>query len=90
MRDDSGVKVAADGGMEVTFVPSGRTDDDDNDAEGGRSKKPARRKGVEEFGAGMEKGGEAPEMRLSESDRKGREHRRKGMRSGSKNTFRRM
>jgi ribosome biogenesis protein ENP2 len=49
------------------------------------------RKGVERFGAGMEKGGEDPGMRaLSEQERSGRTRRRRGMRSGSKNAFRQM
>ena len=49
------------------------------------------RKGVERFGAGMEKGGEDPNMRvLSEQERRGRSQRRRGMRSGSKNAFRQM
>ena len=55
----------------------------------GKGKEP-RRKGVEVFGAGMEKGGEEPEVAMSEAERRGRTKRRQGMRSGSKNTFRRM
>lgn len=93
MRDDNPVKFTADGDMEMTYVPSeaaGATDYGEGDRPSGRSKLLQRRKGVEVFGAGMEKGGEAPEFALSESDRQGRTHRRKGMRSGSKNTFRRM
>jgi len=55
-----------------------------------RDSKDARtRKGVERFGAGLEKGGEDPDMRLlSEQERRGRTKRRRGMRSGSKNAFR--
>ena len=49
------------------------------------------RKGVERFGAGMEKGGEDPNLRvLSTQERSGRSQRRRGMRSGSKNAFRQM
>ena len=49
------------------------------------------RKGVERFGAGMEKGGEDPNLRvLSAQERSGRSQRRRGMRSGSKNAFRQM
>lgn len=49
------------------------------------------RKGVERFGAGMEKGGEDPNIRaLSEQERRGRSKPRRGMRSGSKNAFRQM
>ena len=45
---------------------------------------------MEAFGAGMERGGEGPDVEMSEAERKGRTKRRQGMRSGSKNTFRRM
>ncbi|KAI0340390.1 hypothetical protein BDW22DRAFT_1398755 [Trametopsis cervina] len=83
------IKFSADGGIEMTYVPSGAVDDDVAESSS-KSKMPQRRKGVEVFGAGMEKGGEDPDIVLSESDRQGRTHRRKGMRSGSKNTFRRM
>lgn len=99
-----GVRATGDGGMEVSWVPSsksnGTLEDDDEAMEsssrGGKKnkgqEKDRRKKGIEIFGAGMEKGGEAQEAAaaLSESERSGRMHRRKGMRSGSKNTFRRM
>ena len=86
------IKVNEEGGVEMTYIPSGSRADDDNDRGGrsGRQGKDARRKGVETFGAGMEKGGEEPEANLTESERKGKTQRRKGMRSGSKNVFRRM
>jgi hypothetical protein len=46
-------------------------------------------KGVERFGAGMEKGGGDRSAReLSEQERSGRKQRRRGMRSGSKNALR--
>lgn len=48
-----------------------------------------RRKGVELFGAGMERGGER-QVDVSDGDRRGRTERRKGVRSGSKNTFRKI
>ena len=83
------VRFSADGGVEMTFVPSMSADAD----EGAGSKaagRQARRKGVETFGAGLEKGGPEPEVAMAESERKGRTQRRKGMRSGSKNAFRRM
>ena len=88
--------VSADGGFEMTWVPSSskQTSIDDKIASGGdgdvRRKHNDRQKGVEIFGAGMEKGGEDPSIDLSESERKGRTQRRTGIRSGSKNTFRRM
>ncbi|GBE87402.1 Ribosome biogenesis protein enp2 homolog [Sparassis crispa] len=94
---DTQLRHSADGGMEMSFIPkasSHHADDDilDDDHDNGmkqRVKGTARRKGVETFGAGMERGGRE-EQEMSESERKGRTHRRKGMRSGSKNTFRRM
>lgn len=88
---DTAVKFAADGGVEMTYIPSASYEadaDEGRDAKAGAKK--GRRKGVEVFGAGLEKGGEELEAALSESERKGRTQRRKGMRSGSKNTFRRM
>lgn len=87
MSDFEGVKFAADGGVEMTYIPSASAAADD----GGKAaaKKP-KRKGVETFGAGLEKGGEEPEVAMSEAERRGRTQRRKGMRSGSKNTFRRL
>ncbi|EGN92515.1 hypothetical protein SERLA73DRAFT_117248 [Serpula lacrymans var. lacrymans S7.3] len=83
----------AEGGMETSWVPSSTKGDEDSifDNSGGqssRSGKNAKRKGVEVFGAGMEKGGEDYGRELSESEKKGRTQRRKGMRSGSKNVFR--
>ena len=91
---DADVRRTADGGVEMTFIPrttaSGADyDDEENPQKAGKGKEP-RRKGVEVFGAGMEKGGEEPEVAMSEAERRGRTKRRQGMRSGSKNTFRRM
>ncbi|KAF9239282.1 WD40-repeat-containing domain protein [Melanogaster broomeanus] len=80
----SNVRFSKDGGMEMSFVPSG-TDDLRNSAP---ARKKTIRKGVEVFGAGMERGTEEPKGEMSESERRGRTHRRKGMRSGSKNVFR--
>ncbi|THH00034.1 hypothetical protein EW026_g2434 [Hermanssonia centrifuga] len=86
--DSQSYKISADGGMEYSYIPSGNYADDvdGKQAKGGN---PPRKRG-EVFGAGMEKGGDEPDREMSESERKGRTQRRKGMRSGSKNTFRRM
>ncbi|CCL99104.1 uncharacterized protein FIBRA_01118 [Fibroporia radiculosa] len=96
----SDVRFTSDGGMEVTFTPSatGTRDGDDEmigeDPSGGKSghnsKRPekGRRKGMETFGAGMSRGAQEHEREMNESERRGRTQRRKGMRSGSKNTFR--
>lgn len=83
------VKFSADGGVEMTFVPSMSADAEGGERAGSKGKQ-ARRKGVETFGAGLERGGPEPEVAMAESERKGRAQRRRGMRSGSKNTFRRM
>ncbi|OSD08759.1 hypothetical protein PYCCODRAFT_1380619 [Trametes coccinea BRFM310] len=95
-RDDSEIRHTADGGIEMTFIPkttsSGHDYDDGLSSAGqqkGKGKEP-KRKGVETFGAGLERGGEEPEREMSEMERKGRTKRRQGMRSGSKNTFRKM
>jgi ribosome biogenesis protein ENP2 len=103
---DEHVFRKTDGSVEVSWVPTSRSARLDAEAEGdgedegglverrsGRHKRASKdtRKGVERFGAGMEKGGEDPDMRvLSEQDRSGRTQRRRGMRSGSKNAFRQM
>ncbi|KAJ4468823.1 NUC153 and WD40 repeat-containing nucleolar rRNA processing-related protein [Lentinula aciculospora] len=86
------VSIAEDGGMEMSWVPSANSQSENLEKSSGRGKdgnQLSRRKGVEKFGAGMEKGGEES-VELSESDRKGRVQRRQGNRSGSKNAFRRM
>ncbi|KAL4254367.1 WD repeat NOL10/ENP2 family protein [Abortiporus biennis] len=91
-------RPTGDGGLEMSWVPSTTAGDDEwDEGQSGKNSapkrangRPERRKGVETFGAGMEKGGEDPDFKMSDSDRSGRTHRRKGMRSGSKNTFRRM
>jgi ribosome biogenesis protein ENP2 len=94
-QQSSELRVSEDGGMEVSWMPSsssGHIDEGDELVSGGRSsedKGRERRKGVQSFGAGMERGGEE-RSQLSENDRKGRTERRKGVRSGSKNVFRRM
>jgi ribosome biogenesis protein ENP2 len=95
-RGSLGPRVSGDAGMEMSWVPassSGTRDEDDNLVSGGgrpsKVEGRERRKGVEIFGAGMERGGEE-HSRMSESDRKGRTERRKGVRSGSKNIFRKM
>ncbi|KAJ7135990.1 hypothetical protein C8R44DRAFT_608792 [Mycena epipterygia] len=77
--------------MEVSWVPSASSAmDADADAVTGPRSKSKPRKGVEAFGAGMEKGYGWEDTEVAEQDRKGRTQRRKGVRSGSKNVFRRM
>jgi ribosome biogenesis protein ENP2 len=103
-REDEHILRKGDGSVEVSWVPdpkSSRSDvpavgEDDEDLVGRQQRRQKRalkdtRKGVERFGAGMEKGGEDPNMPvLSEQERRGRSQRRRGMRSGSKNAFRQM
>ncbi|OBZ78284.1 Ribosome biogenesis protein enp2, partial [Grifola frondosa] len=91
----SGIRHTAEGGIEMSWVPSSNApaadaDDVFGESTGKQGKGVAKRKGVEMFGAGMEKGGEEHEHAMTESERKGRTQRRKDMRSGSKNTFRKM
>jgi len=80
----SNVKFSADGGLEMSFIPSSSAVED--------APKPAKRKdlrkGVEVLGATMERGGGESQGEIGESDKRGRTYRRKGQRSGSKNTFR--
>ncbi|TDL24601.1 hypothetical protein BD410DRAFT_838116 [Rickenella mellea] len=103
-RDASNVSRAADGSMSISWVPSnsgkkssssrnaqGDGGEDDAFDSGGRGTKMERKKkGVETFGAGLEKGGGDERRELSEGERKGRDRRRRDVRSGSKNVFRRM
>ncbi|KAI0371259.1 hypothetical protein BV20DRAFT_993435 [Pilatotrama ljubarskyi] len=92
-REDAAVRRTADGGIEMTFIPrtsSSGHDYDDGPVSGKAKAKEPKRKGVETFGAGMERGGEDPEREMSEAERKGRTKRRQGMRSGSKNVFRKL
>lgn len=80
-----------DGGMEISWTPSGKADAGDDYETGAQKKRgKTKRPGVESFGAGMERGGAEPEIELSEADRSGRTRRRRDVRSGSKNAFRRM
>jgi len=75
-------------------VPSssaaGGKDKGDRQGKPSRTGKDKHRKGVETFGAGLEKGVEERMEFANDSERQGRSHRRKGVRSGSKNAFRRL
>ncbi|KAG1731595.1 WD40-repeat-containing domain protein [Suillus paluster] len=75
-------------GFEMSWVPSSSNKDARKDSEKGNRG----RKGVEVFGAGMERVDEerVNANALSESERTGRSQRRKGMRSGSRNVFRQL
>lgn len=77
------------GGFEMSWVPSSTKD---TSRDRGSRKDRSTRKGVEVFGAGMERGGGDGDGTavLSENERTGRKQRRKGMRSGSKNVFRQL
>jgi len=78
--------------MEISWVPSsgsGGKGGGNGQRRGQSGNENGRRKGIESFGAGLERGFEE-HANLGESDRQGRTHRRKGVRSGSKNVFRRI
>ena len=84
-----------DDAMEISWVPtssSSATGGKDNDDKQNKSKsvKDKLRKGVETFGASLERGVEERMEFSNDLERQGRSHRRKGVRSGSKNTFRRL
>ena len=81
----------SDGSAGVSWVPAAKSKSEaraeKDDMRGGKPRKDP--KGVERFGAGMEKGGVDRNAReLSEQERSGRTQRRRGMRSGSKNALR--
>ncbi|KAH9477781.1 Ribosome biogenesis protein enp2-like protein [Psilocybe cubensis] len=83
-------RMDADAPMEISWVPSSSSGGrNGGDGEGGKSsnKDKVRRKGVETFGAGLERGVEE-KVDMGDSERHGRTQRRKGVRSGSKNAFR--
>lgn len=75
--------------MEVSWIPSGRDRNDKGSSASRQNNNGGRRKGVETFGAGMERG-YVPDDEVGESDKKGRTQRRRDVRSGSRNVFRRM
>ncbi|KAF8526518.1 hypothetical protein BU17DRAFT_74093 [Hysterangium stoloniferum] len=80
-----------DGAMEMSWIPSTTAGDDDYSGdENTKSRKPKKVKGVETFGAGMEKGRKPAELEGDEASRSGRTKRRSGVRSGSRNVFRRL
>ena len=84
-----------DDAMEISWVPSssasatGRKDKSDRQSKS-RTSENRRRKSVETFGAGLERGVEERTEFSNDSEKQGRSHRRKGVRSGSKNAFRRL
>lgn len=82
-QTSSNVKYSTDGGLEMCFIPSSATE-----AGPAPSKKNEVKKGVEVLGASMERSRDEPREEIAESERRGRTHRRKGQRSGSRNTFR--
>jgi len=82
----SGLQKAGDGGFSLSWVPFQTKDDSGRPVEG---KSKMKRPGIEYLGAGLEKGVERVNN-LSETDRKGRSVRRKNIRSGSKNVFRKV
>ncbi|CAE6480605.1 unnamed protein product [Rhizoctonia solani] len=80
---DAHVNSLEDGGFEMSFVPSGKSDRPER-----KTNRPTGGKKVERFGAGMERGGWRDDD-SGENERNGRTRRRTGIRSGSKNAFRR-
>ena len=82
---ESGLQKVDDGGFALSWIPSNIKDDSGSGAGKPKTKRP----GVEYLGAGLEKGVERLNN-LSEAERKGRSERRKNVRSGSKNVFRKL
>ena len=81
---ESGLKKVDDGGFTLSWIPSNTRDS------GKPEGKPnTKRPGIEYLGAGLERGVERLNN-LSEAERKGRSERRKNVRSGSKNVFRKL
>lgn len=84
----SGLQQAEDGGFAVSWIPSQTEGDSGKPARVGATSK-IKRPGIEYLGAGLEKGVERLNN-LSETEKKGRSERRKNVRSGSKNVFRKV
>ena len=90
---DQAVKNADGGVMEMSWMPTTSARDDDRpDDWGAAGERPRgkKRKGVETFGAGMEKGVDVSEAAGQAAGRTGRTKRRSGVRSGSRNVFRKL
>lgn len=87
-EDGDIIRHGEDGGMIISYMPSSSKSRDQKMGDNNDRKKDHKKKraGVEYLGAGLERGVERVE--LPESERKGRTHRRQGVRSGSKNAFR--
>ncbi|WVF71869.1 hypothetical protein IAT40_006679 [Kwoniella sp. CBS 6097] len=91
------MRRSADGGMEMSFIPTSKPSRSGNNSDGGNGSEDdeysggTRRKDrkVERFGAGLEKGGGEDEDDGELAGRGGRTQRRHPGRSASKNAFRR-
>ena len=86
-----------DGPRDITWTPSAASEKKHKHSEmlSDSATSNAREKGKskrERFGAGLERGGQEEDARalLKEEERRGRTHRRTGIRSGSRNTFRKL
>lgn len=79
------------GAMEMSWTPTttSRDDQPSDDETLSRPKPKGKRKGIETFGAGMEKGIDTTGQ-INEGSRTGRSKRRSGVRSGSRNAFRKL
>ncbi|KAF8589127.1 WD repeat-containing protein [Ramaria rubella] len=76
--------------MEMSWMPTTTSKDDHSEGEA-PAKSKGKRKGMETFGAGMEKGSNPNgDHGGEESNRTGRSKRRSGVRSGSRNVFRQL
>jgi ribosome biogenesis protein ENP2 len=81
-------EVFEDGGAEISWTPSESKYSESS--EGGRRDRDGGKKKGQSMPFSLEKGGSQSERpAISESERKGRTQRRTGIRSGSKNAFRR-
>ena len=91
-RKGHGDRPEDHGVMEMSWMPTTTSQDDmpsDSETQHDKSRPKGKRKGVETFGAGMERGMDTDEQ-AGEHGRTGRSKRRSGVRSGSRNVFRNM
>lgn len=89
---DDDIDMDADGRFEMSWTPGdikGKAKDEGDKPKKGAKEKEKKKKGVESFGAGLEKGiAQETAEDLSEAQRHGRTQKRNKLRSASRNTFR--
>lgn len=88
-QQDEIVARNTDGGMTISWIPESKgKKSDEGDTHKSKIAVGRKKNGIEYLGSGLERG--AGNVELPEMERKGRTSRRQGIRSGSKNAFRKL